>query len=332
VTCADGEAEAKRNRDGCKASGTPGDFSTGARKGLRSARAVLGGDVDLLVVRGLVQDLDLVDERRNGLRFFNRAAVDELPSFRRHLGPVGLAQLAGRLTGRVEEHGVTRFCFRRDVLVDQRVAVLVHHLLPDGQVDGRVLLGNPGCVVDVFGFSEDAFVGLGEVDGLVFRGLLRHLLLFVDLDPLGVDRRVVVGEQAGFRLHRGLPQVALGVLGEVEGLVRCRFLSYLSLRVAEPLPFGERLLFEPPGVCRVERSGAVFLQELRETGDCLFHDDLLGFAELDPAGERRLFEQSSVGFVERSRAVCSAVLLVVGGCLNGNHHLGSSVLVPARER
>jgi len=323
------KAEAKQDCETCEACRTPGEFSTGAGK---STRPVLRRGADRLVVGRLVEDLRVDGCRRNGLHFFNRTAVDEGPSFRRHLGPVGLAQFTRRLAGRVEVLGVSRHCFRNGVLLRERVAMLVHHLLPDCEVDIVLVFPNPGCVVGVFGFSEHTFVGLGQVDGLVVGLLLGHLLLFVDLDPLGVDRRVVVGEQRSLRLHRGLPEVTLGVLGEVEGLARCRFLSYLSLRVTELLPALERRVLEPGSFRYVGCGGPVGLAVLGVGVRRFVLDDLAGRSELLPAVERRILELGGLRDIGCRGAVSLSVFGERGDVQLVGHRFRCAELRPTRER
>jgi len=332
VTRTNRQAETECDCDSCEPSRAPGDFSTGARENAVGACLVRRRNSDRFGGRSLVDDLDVGDQRRDGLDVFNLAGVDEVPSFRGLLGPVRFTQHSGRRSASDVVLGVSRHCVLVGNRSSQRVAVFVDHLLPDGEVHAGFVRLQPVGVVGVLGFTEHAFFALGQVDGLVRYCFLHDDLFDVGLDPLGVDRHVTVDEEGGLRLHRGLPQVALGVLGEVEGLVGSRFLSHLSLRLPELLPAVERRVLEPSGFCHVGRRGPVGLSVLGVGVGRFVLDDLLGGAELLPAVERRVLEPGGLRDICCHGAVGLAVLGERGDVdLVGLRHR-SAELGPASER
>jgi len=267
VTSTDGDTDNPESNCAKRKRKRECEVSTGTREsGRNSTGFVRRGDVGDLVVCCYVEERNLYDGRRDSLFFLDDSLVDEVPPCGCEFRPVRVCECPSRLTIRVEVHGVSRNFFRRDELVLERVAVFVHHLVPDGEVYGGVIYRDPGCVVDVFGFSEDAVGGLGQVDGLVGRFFTSRLydLFFVNLDPLGVDWRVFGGEVAGLRLHFGFPQVSLGVLSEVGGATRLANHGDVIFGSAEAVPTGHRFFWNPGSFLAVGRDRAVLSQVLPE--------------------------------------------------------------------
>ncbi len=286
------------------------------------------------------------------------ALVHEDPVLGRVGGPVGVTEHARGLaaTGHVVHGG------RRDLLLehdrlDERSAVRVGHLPPEGQVGGRVdervalltdhLLPDgtgvgddrltreadrqPRGLVEVLGVAQVPRLVHGEVDDGVRRLLLRDHLDATELGP-GLLVDALVGREPGRLLAvGGADQVALVVHLEEEGLVLGRVLRDHLLGVTEVLPVTTRVLLEPAGVVDVGGRGAVLGEVLRERVDGLAVDDPLRSAVAPPALDGGLLEPAGVVDVGGRGAVLGEVLGERGDVLLGDDLLGVAVLGPAVE-
>gem|GEM_PF-2516679 len=303
----------------------------GERASVVGSRHRLGLDPCLLV-----DHLGEGDDRGYSFLVGDFALLQETPAFLerglvdlRGVEPVVLGDLGGRRSVGNVVLVVSGDRLRDQLGLDQRITVLVDHLLPDGRdFRGDV---DPAGVVAVGRLTEVAFGVLDEVDVLVRYGALvgdgraTVLLPETGVDPVGG------GEDRGVGLIRRFAEDILVVTGEVERLIVGGVLIDHLSRGAELTPSAERRLREPGSLIDVGRRGAVLRTVLRERVDT-GRVNHLAVALLAPPAERGLREPSGGTRIGGNRSVLGTPLLEGSDVLLGLDLLRSTVLAPAVER